>query len=63
MSVVSKATCLKVVAGIQEAKRKHTELAPLWQNIDVLAEELDGIERAIADLSKSSIKLAKQVGP
>ena len=46
----------------QEAKRKHTELAPLWKNIDVLMGQMDGVELAIAELSKASIKLAKQLG-
>lgn len=47
---------------VQEARRKHTELAPLWQNIDAMAAQLETIEQQVAELSRASIRLAKQVG-
>lgn len=47
---------------MQEAMRKHKDLAPLWQNVEIMSEQMDEIERAIAELSKASSKLAKQLG-
>ncbi|KAK9804068.1 hypothetical protein WJX73_001524 [Symbiochloris irregularis] len=47
---------------LQEAQRKHAQLQPLWQSIDVINQQMDALERAVADLSKASIKLAKKLG-